>query len=388
MKLLKRDGFCPPIATERNGHVLCWPATPPGSVANTSCPPDASYDPNQFVYKECWPNGTWFVHPESTNGKDWTNYTNCINNEVLEFNTYINDLFVIGYLVSLVALIISLTIFLLCRSLKCTRIRIHIQLFLSFIMNNVMWIIWYCEVIPRSDLFNSENPFWCSILEFLLRYFLVANYMWMFCEGLYLHISLVVVFVKDEVAWKWFLLIGWGVPLLIISLYVTIRIHVLEDTQGCWMDQSQAEYIYSVPVCITLVASLVFLINVLRVILTIMHPNSDNPAPVRVKKAARAALILIPLFGLQYVLIPFRPDQGHPYAQLYEYVTVVVTSLQGLCVSCLFCFANQDVHHAIRGFINKRLYSSGWSNYQYTGGMDSAGVYVINGNNTNSVRML
>lgn len=47
-----------------------------------------------------------------------------------------------------------------------------------------------------------------------------------------------------------------------------------------------------------------------------------------VKKAARAALILVPLFGLQHILIPFRPEAHQAYEHLYEYVTVVVVSLQ------------------------------------------------------------
>lgn len=59
-----------------------------------------------------------------------------------------------------------------------------------------------------------------------------------------------------------------------------------------------------------------------------MHPNSANPAPMGVKKAARAALILVPLFGLQHILIPFRPEAHQTYEHLYEYVTVVVVSLQ------------------------------------------------------------
>lgn len=72
----------------------------------------------------------------------------------------------------------------------------------------------------------------------------------------------------------------------------------------------------------------VFLINVLRVILTIMHPNSANPAPMGVRRAARAALILVPLFGLQHILIPFRPEVYEPYEHLYQYVTVLIVSLQ------------------------------------------------------------
>lgn len=36
------------------------------------------------------------------------------------------------------------------RSLKCTRIRIHVQLFISFALNNIMWVIWYKEVVPKT----------------------------------------------------------------------------------------------------------------------------------------------------------------------------------------------------------------------------------------------
>ena len=54
--------------------------------------------------------------------------------------------------------------------------------------------------------------------------------------------------------------------------------------------------------------------------------------------------------------------------------------LQGLCVSCLFCFANHDVHQAIRVFIHRQVHATRWRNYCYTGPVDSAGVYVINSN--------
>lgn len=83
-----------------------------------------------------------------------------------------------------------------------------------------------------------------------------------------------------------------------------------------------------------------FLINVLRVILTIMHPNSDNPAPTGLRRAARAALILVPLFGLQHILIPLRPEVHEPHEHLYQYITVFVVSLQ---VS--FAFFTKSIRH-------------------------------------------
>lgn len=45
----------------------------------------------------------------------------------------------------------------------------------------------------------------------------------MFCEGLHLHLALVVVFVKDEVAMRCFMVLGWIVPALLVGVYSSVR---------------------------------------------------------------------------------------------------------------------------------------------------------------------
>ncbi|CAH1958899.1 unnamed protein product [Acanthoscelides obtectus] len=136
-----------------------------------------------------------------------------------------------------------------------------------------------------------------------------------------------------------------------------------------------------------------------------MHPNSANPAPVGMKRAARAALILIPLFGLQFILLPMIPEQHHPLYHFYIWLCVVIVPFQGLCCACLFCFANQDVHSAVRGLWHRRfrradssrtgpaaggVWGGGrWSGYRYAAavaaedragaGGGGNGVYMLNG---------
>ncbi|XP_049799716.1 calcitonin gene-related peptide type 1 receptor-like [Schistocerca nitens] len=199
---------------------------------------------------------------------------------------------------------------------------------------------------------KKQLPFFtkvaCQALHVALQYLMLANYLWMFCEGLHLHLALVVVFVKDESAMRWFLLVGWGLPLPIAALYVGVRMSRPADVLQCWMHDSTAQWVLTVPVCLSLVASAVFLVNVVRVLLTKLHTHSANPAPVGMRKAARAAAILVPLFGLQHVLLPFRPAPHEPGERAYQLISAVLVSLQGLCVSCLFCFANVDVHGALR----------------------------------------
>jgi calcitonin receptor-like len=92
-----------------------------------------------------------------------------------------------------------------------------------------------------------------------------------------------------------------------------------------------------------------------RVLITKLHPKSVAPPPLALKKAVRAALILIPLFGLQHVLIPFRPEKGSSLESIYHGVSAVIISLQGLCVSCLFCFANHEVIIAVLSYLNSLL---------------------------------
>lgn len=62
------------------------------------------------------------------------------------------------------------------RGLRCTRIKIHVQLFLSFILNNITWIIWYKEVIEVVSV-TILNPvtFFGLSLQFLVIHFLVFS---------------------------------------------------------------------------------------------------------------------------------------------------------------------------------------------------------------------
>ncbi|XP_049822148.1 calcitonin receptor-like [Aethina tumida] len=372
-----KPGYCPQI----HDKVLCWPEAPAGSTLNQTCP----YGKPMLAFKECLPNGTWFKKDNRT----WTNYTQCIDDDFVDFLTFINNLHIIGYSVSLAALLISLWIFITFRSLRCTRIKIHIQLFISIALNNIAWII-QCEVVIPDNDTHKDNPIWCQALHIINQYIMLTTYMWMFCEGLNLHLSLAVVFIREEVTMKWFLAIGWGVPLIFVKIYSLYRIYGTKETSRCWMEDSNARLILTIPVIISLIASLFFLINVLRVILTIMHPNSPTPAPMSARRAVRAALILIPLFGIHYFLLPYTPGYGDPYQRVYLYISAIIIPYQGLCVSCIFCFANHEVHQTIRSFIQRRIYQdSRWSNYQYTGAADSAAVYVVNGNSqSNSVPLM
>lgn len=57
---------------------------------------------------------------------------------------------------------------------------------------------------------------------------------------------------------------------------------------------------------------------------------------------------MIPLLGLHYILTPFRPEAKSEWEVIYESITAVCTSFQGLCVAMLFCFCNGEVSFVIK----------------------------------------
>lgn len=61
----------------------------------------------------------------------------------------------------------------------------------------------------------------------MLQYFFLSAFSWMLCEGVLLYLMLVVVFSPLKKKWWFFMLLGWGIPsLLILQLMHTICLFV------------------------------------------------------------------------------------------------------------------------------------------------------------------
>ncbi|XP_049547893.1 calcitonin gene-related peptide type 1 receptor isoform X2 [Anopheles darlingi] len=325
---------------------LCWPDTAAGTSAYALCPEFITgFDPRRFAHKLCEENGEWFRHPQTN--RSWSNYTTCINIDDFEWRRQVNLIYETGYCISLIAILLSLAILSYFRSLKCARITLHMNLFASFACNNFLWLLWYRLVLTDLDLLQQSGPS-CITLHLVLHYFLLSNYSWMLCEGFYLHTVLVSAFVSEKKLLKWLLALGWGSPIFFIVLYGFLRGYVSPptDTIECWMNDSAFNKVFIVPVCSSMLLNLVFLFNIMRVLLLKLKapagPQGAGPSRT-VLQAFRATLLLVPLLGLQYILTPFRPRNGHPFERTYETILASTSSFQGLFVAILFCFLNGEV---------------------------------------------
>ncbi|XP_049862015.1 calcitonin gene-related peptide type 1 receptor-like isoform X2 [Schistocerca gregaria] len=324
----------------------CWFDTPAGVTAHAPCPDFITgFEPNRTAQRHCESNGTWFRHPET--GAGWSNYTTCVNLDDLNWRTQVNLVYVAGYSVSLVALIIALAVLSYFKSLRCARNTLHTHLFASFAANNALWLSWYGAVVPRPAVVFA-NGAGCRLLAAALSYGLLASYTWMLCEGLYLHTLLVAAFVSEARLVRVLAGLGWGLPAAPALAYSVLRATDADPAESgqCWINDSKYLAVLVAPVCITMALNLLFLCNIVRVLLTKLRAGprvgSSRPSSTLLQ-ALRAALLLVPLLGLHYLLTPFRPEKDHPWEKAYELISAVTASFQGLCVATLFCFCNGEV---------------------------------------------
>ncbi|XP_050418577.1 calcitonin receptor [Patella vulgata] len=337
-------------------HWLCWDYTPAGSTIYQPCPIsfDTGMNPDGFAEKRCMEDGSWLRHPGS--GRIWTNYKQCINTEA---EHSVMMVYISGYALSIILLIISMIIFACFRQLKCTRVTIHQHLFLSFILAGMFWILYY-TLIPMNKENMDNNSAWCIALHIITQFMTICNYFWMFCEGFYLHTLIVIAFTKEKKLLWICTVIGWVLPIVPTVFYLGFRAASEEDNSKCWLNQSSLMWFTLGPGVVSLVINLLFVVNILRILVSKLRAFNSNESHQN-RRAVRAVLILIPLLGLQYLAIPFRPDNDPQAMKIFKIFTAFITSYQGVFVALIFCFFNGEVMTVMR-----RKWNQVWNNYHPT----------------------
>ncbi|XP_022237190.1 parathyroid hormone/parathyroid hormone-related peptide receptor-like, partial [Limulus polyphemus] len=129
----------------------------------------------------------------------------------------------IGYAVSFSALIVAFLILTFLRKLQCPRNNLHIQLFLSFMMRALMFLLKDALFVAGMGLqsnvaisedglprfLESKNNIDCKIFISFWHYFLTANYCWILMEGLYLHNLIFLAMFTDSSSIFRYVIMGW-----------------------------------------------------------------------------------------------------------------------------------------------------------------------------------
>ncbi|XP_069179327.1 PDF receptor isoform X3 [Procambarus clarkii] len=367
--------------------VLCWPPTPAGESAELPCPPVKGVDPSKYVSKRCDVSGRWegkspgdFSLPQG-----WTNYTVCFT-EVMQ--DIIRELYkksaedaqtklniavgtrileIVGLSLSLASLCASLAIFFYFRSLKNNRTRIHRNLFVAMVIQVMIRLVLYIDqAVTRcsddghgpSDTNTTRHgidntPVLCEAAYVLLEYARTAMFMWMFIEGLYLHNKITVTVFHHSFYYSAYQAVGWGVPVLMTAAWATATA-MFYGSSRCWWGYNFTPYYWIMegPRFSVISMNMVFLLNIIRVLVTKLRQSNSSEAQ-QVRKAVKAAIVLLPLLGITNVLNMVKAPLGRSAAEfgLWSYATHFLTSFQGVFIALLYCFLNGEVRTAVRKYV-------------------------------------
>ncbi|XP_039441643.1 diuretic hormone receptor-like isoform X1 [Culex pipiens pallens] len=256
-----------------------------------------------------------------------------------------------GYIISLIALSLAVIVFVYFKDLRCLRNTIHANLFITYILSALMWMVILTQQLSGSSGGGLTS---CVIFVTLLHYFTLTNFFWMLVEGLYLYMLVVETFSGDNLRFNMYAAIGYGGPGVFVVVWAIAKGIAISGQERAtsleidcsWMRESVVDWIFQGPVCAVLIINLVFLVRIMWVLITKLR--SANTVETRqYRKASKALLVLIPLLGITYLVVLAAPAEG-VVSDIFAVARALLLSTQGFSVSLFYCFLNSEVRLALR----------------------------------------
>ncbi|XP_047230146.1 growth hormone releasing hormone receptor, like isoform X3 [Girardinichthys multiradiatus] len=340
---------CRPLWDE----VVCWPQAATGETVQRGCPAVFSLFINNTgsVSRNCTSRGWSKPFPAYHIA---CNVEDDIPETEQSYFATVRLIYTIGYSISLGVLAVAVFILLIFRRLRCARNFIHIQLFLSFILKSVAVFIKDANLFPSYDTNHCTlSTFACKASVVFCHYCMMTNFFWLLVEALYLNSLLLSSFYHSRRCIWGLSLLGWGVPVFFILLWIGSRVYY-EDTE-CWDNTRDSPYWWIIkgPIVVSIAVNFMLFVNIIRILIQKLNPRLiqfNNSSQYR--RLAKSTLLLIPLFGTHYMFFSFLPDYLN---NLRFYIELCLGSFQGFLVAVLYCFLNQELECLIDAPIHAQL---------------------------------
>ncbi|XP_026857084.1 vasoactive intestinal polypeptide receptor [Electrophorus electricus] len=330
-------------------NFACWPSASAGELVTIPCPNYFSHvsDQKGNISKTCTEDGWTDIDPSvlAQNCGYSLNFTE--GEDVGEFLVSVRIGYTIGHTMSLISLIVAVFILCFFRKLHCTRNYIHVHLFLAFIVKAVSVImkdvVLYVVVEPDECDSGSVG---CKAAMVFFQYGVMASFFWLLVEGLFLHALLAVSFFSHRKYFWWYILIGWGVPAVFITAWSITKAYL--NNVGCWdIIDDNLWWIIKTPILVIILMNFVLFICIIRILRQKINCRDIGRSESNQhSKLAKSTLLLIPLFGINYIIFAFIPHDIQSYMRLV--FDVILGSFQGFCVAVLYCFLNGEVQSEIK----------------------------------------
>nr|XP_012147882.1 PREDICTED: latrophilin Cirl-like isoform X4 [Megachile rotundata] len=268
----------------------------------------------------------------------------------------------IGCIISVVCLVLAILTFQLFRGLKSDRTTIHKNLCVCLLIAEILFVC---------GIGQTNQRIVCGIVAGLLHFFFLCAFAWMFLEGFQLYVMLIEVFEAEKSRLRWYYLVAYGAPLLVVAISCIIDPLSYGTDRYCWL-RADNYFIFSFvgPVILVILANLVFLS--MAIYMMCRHANAtiamkskehsrlasasgkeENALPNKLQAHLawlRGAIVLVFLLGLTWTFGLLYLNQE---SVVMAYIFTILNSLQGLFIFVFHCVQNEKVRKEYRKFVRR-----------------------------------
>uniref|UniRef100_A0A8C2IJ72 G-protein coupled receptors family 2 profile 2 domain-containing protein n=1 Tax=Cyprinus carpio TaxID=7962 RepID=A0A8C2IJ72_CYPCA len=187
---------------------------------------------------------------------------------------------------------------------KSDRTSVHKNLFVSLTCAQIVLLCSGSAV---------HNKVACTLVAALMHLFFMAAFSWMLVEGLLLWSKVVSVNLSEDRHIKYYYLIGWGLPALIVTITLASAAGNYSADGHCWLSV-QNGVIWAAPVVTPeiCVCAIVYTHQYNKIKCFSYHSSAF-------RAAVKAVLVLLPILGLTWlcgVLVPFSVVMAYVFSFL------------------------------------------------------------------------
>ncbi|XP_072261023.1 adhesion G protein-coupled receptor L3 isoform X4 [Pyxicephalus adspersus] len=239
----------------------------------------------------------------------------------------------VGILLSLVCLLMCIFTFCFFRGLQSDRNTIHKNLCISLFVAELLFLI---------GINRTDQPIACAVFAALLHFFFLAAFTWMFLEGVQLYIMLVEVFESENSKRKYFYLMGYGMPALIVSVSAAVDYKSYGTDKVCWL-RHDTYFIWSFigPATLIIMLNVIFLgIALFKMFHHTAILKPDTGCLDNIKSWVIGAIALLCLLGLTWAFGLMYINES---TIIMAYLFTIFNCLQGMFIFIFHCVLQKKV---------------------------------------------
>ncbi|XP_067052807.1 adhesion G protein-coupled receptor L4-like isoform X2 [Acropora muricata] len=242
----------------------------------------------------------------------------------------------IGCGLSTVALALTLIVFLSVESLSTDRHKIHMNLTLSLLLAQVLFL---------AGIKETSNQVTCKIIAVFMHYLYLTAFTWMLVEGLHLYLKVVQVFKTENVKIIYYYIFGWGFAIIPVGITTAAKPNNYGNSDVCWLSlEDGTVWAFIGPVIAIIAVNSIVLFMVIKTVVT-SASSIKSCEYDHIKAGIKGLLVLMPILGVGWILGLFAVNKA---TIVFEYAFALVNGFQGLFIFLLHCAFNNEVRNAFR----------------------------------------